>query len=110
MDFIPFEKVSLQEAKAVLDGSDSPAPGKNWTSLRQSLGITNKELTEKAMQWLQQLPAEVQPGGLVQQFPRITNKLADLWARPLYCERYLDALLLDNRDRRTGFPPDVAKE
>lgn len=113
MDPIPFEKVSLEEAKAALDGNPALAPSssvKNWVLLREAIGPNNSEITEQAWQWLDRLPKEIQPGGLVQRFPRITNKLAELWSKPLYCEKYLDALMLDHRGSRKGFPPDVAKE
>ena len=111
MDFIPFEKVSVQEARAVLDRESIPRPPeKNWLSARDTSAVKNTDLTEQAWQWLDALPKEVQPGGLVQRFPRITNKLAELWRRPVNCERYLDALILDQRGSRKGFPPDVVGE
>lgn len=113
MDFIPFEKVSIQEAKAVLDGISTTTPSrplKNWALLRATNNPNNSELTERAWQWLDQLPAPVQPGALVQQFPRITNKLAELWSTPHDCEKYLDTLMLDHRDGRKGFPPEIAME
>ena len=111
MDLIPFEKVSLQEAKAVLDGDPAPSRTvKNWTYARDASEARNTELTEQAWQWLDALPKEIQPGGLVQCFPRITNKLAELWRRPVNCEKYLDALILDHRGSRKGFAPDIARE
>lgn len=113
MDFIPFEKVSLQDAKAALDHSATAAqtpPVENWRFLRGANSPNNQDLTEQAWQWLDRLPVEVQPGGLVQQFPRNTNKLAELWTRPLYCEKYLNALVLDQRGSRKGFTPDLVKE
>lgn len=111
MDFIPFERVSLQEAKAVLDGDSAPPRiERNWTHARDASSAKNSDLTEQAWKWLDGLPQELQPGGLVQRFPRITNKLAELWRRPGNCEKYLDALILDHRGSRKGFPPDVARE
>ena len=111
MDLIPFEKVSVQEAKAVLDRESTPRPPeRNWVTARNTSDVKNTDLTEQAWQWLDALPKEVQPGGLVQRFPRITNKLAELWRRPVSCERYLDALILDHRGSRKGFPPDVVGE
>ncbi len=111
MDFIPFEKVSVEEAKAVLDRANTPERlEKNWTYARDARAARNVELSEQAWQWLDALPQQIQPGGLVQRFPRITNKLAELWRRPAQCEKYLDALILDHRGSRKGFPPDVANE
>jgi hypothetical protein len=109
MDSIPFEKVTVKEAKAVADGPKVEEVQNNWAATRSKDG-KNSELTEAAWQWLDALPPEVQPGGLVQLFPRITNRLAEIWNRPHQCERYLDALVLDNRGDRKGFPLDVTVE
>ena len=109
MDAIPFEKVTVQEAKDAAAGPVVRKPDENWVATRGK-DAKNADLTEQAWAWLDQLPPELQPGGLVQQFPRITNRLAEMWGRPLQCERYLDALVLDNRGTRTGFPPDVTAE
>jgi hypothetical protein len=110
MDLIPFEKVSIHEAKAVLDGETVASPSRNWAAYRKTDELKNVELTEQAWQWLDQLPQEVQPGSLIQWFPRIINKLAELWLRPFHCNNYLTALMLDHRGTRTGFPHDVARE
>ncbi len=109
MDSIPFEKVTVQEAKAVADGPPVKVVEKNWTLARGKDSL-NPDFTEEGWKWLDSLPPEVQPGGLVQLFPRIANKLAEIWNRPHQCERYLDALVLDNRGDRKGFPLDVAVE
>lgn len=110
MNLIPFEKVSIQEAKAVLDGNTVAAPPENWAALRKTQGLKNVELTERALQWLDQLPQEVQPGSLIQWFPYIINKLAELWGHPFHCNNYLTALMLDHRGNRKGFSYDVARE
>jgi hypothetical protein len=111
MDFIPFEKVSVQEAKAVLDRDKvAPAPEKNWNIVRDSSTVKSADLTVQTWKWVESLPMEVQPGSLIQRFPRIANKIAELWPRPVQCEKYLNALILDNRGSRKGFPPDVARE
>jgi hypothetical protein len=109
MDFIPFEKVSVQEAKAVADGPAAKKVEPDWAATRGK-DAKNTDLSEKGWQWLDALPQDIQPGGLVQQFPRIASKLADMWNRPHQCERYLDALMLDNRGSRKGFPLDVTVE
>lgn len=110
MDLIPFEKVSLEEAKAVLDQGVTPSIARNWAMVRASRGVKNMELATPTVKWITSLPEDVRPRSLAKRFPRITNKLADLWKRPLYCERYLDTLLLDDRESRNGFPPKVGKE
>lgn len=46
---------------------------------------------------------------LEQEFPRIAQKVADLWGGP-EVNRYLRALVFDDRGDRHGFPFDAASE
>jgi hypothetical protein len=75
MDFIPFEKVSIEEAKAALEGK-SPAPTQetNWALLRDPVLPHHRDLTKEAVEWLYTLPAESRPITLALKYPRITNK------------------------------------
>jgi hypothetical protein len=114
MDPIPFEKVTVEEAKAKLK-ADTPAPPPSqsedrWKLQRQAQDVETQELSDSAFVWLAQFKKGARPDALARRYPRIANKLADLWKRPLQCERYLDELLLDHRGNRQGFPPDVATE
>jgi hypothetical protein len=53
----------------------------------------------------------VEPNALVQHFPRIANRIAELWETPLRCEKYLEELLFDTRNNtRQGFPAQIAFE
>lgn len=110
---IPFEKVSVQDAKAAMDEHGSAAPAgteKNWLAVRHSQDSVQLQMTKEVMAWLSALPHDVRPRALAIYYPRIFNKIAELWGRPLLCEKYLDELLLDERGTRKGFPPDVAGE
>lgn len=49
------------------------------------------------------------PEGIAQRFPHILAKIADLWGSPAL-DTYLETLMLDDRDGRQGFPPEVATE
>jgi hypothetical protein len=70
-----------------------------------------EELSPTTVTWLAELPRSVQPNALSEQFPRILNRVAELWEMPLRCEKYLDQLLFDTRDgTRQGFAPQVAFE
>jgi hypothetical protein len=60
--------------------------------------------------WLEALPAHVRPGELACQFPRIANKLQEIWKRPAICEEYIEDLVVDRRGGRKGFPAKVATE
>lgn len=57
--------------------------------------------------WAANLPGNIQPLALLQQFPRIANALARVWQDDLDSRLYLDDLLIDRRGGRRGFPPDV---
>jgi hypothetical protein len=112
---IPFEKVSVKDAKGALDQNDatastSAAPQKDWSVMRHASETQEIRITKEVMAWLSQLPPEVRPRALAVQYPRIFNKIAELWGRPLLCEKYLDELLMDERGTRQGFPADVAAE
>jgi hypothetical protein len=113
MDSIPFEKVTVEEAKAKLK-ADNPAPAvaasdDKW-KLQRNAQDAKQELTDRAFAWLAQIRKEARPQALARQYPRIANRFAELWASPAQCERYLDELLLDQRGGRQGFPPEVASE
>ena len=63
-----------------------------------------------AARWATDLPEEIQPLTLLQQFPRIANTLARLWQDDVESRMYLDDLLIDRRGGRRGFPPAVHLE
>ena len=108
MDAIPFEKVSIQDAKASQEQNQTQPVRKNWRDSRAD--ERPAALSAVTVNWMQQLPPGLQPRLLSQHFPRIANRVAELWRRPLHCERYLDDLVLDTRGGRQGFPPPVARE
>lgn len=115
MDTIPFTKVTLEEAKAALQ-SDAihvallRAQAPDWKSKRAPAAHLNQELSLKAFKWLAAQPAHVRPHALARHYPRIVNRLAEIWQRPLQCESFLDELMMDKRGSRNGFPRDVARE
>lgn len=67
-------------------------------------------LSGAAVVWLNELPERVRPVKTCARFPRIGNRLAELWDQPDACEAFFDDLLLDRRGDRQGFPADVAFE
>jgi len=70
----------------------------------------DEPLRDATVKWLQGLPPDVQPIKLSEMFPRITNRLCELWRRPTQCEAYLADLLFDRRGNRKGFPLAVVSE
>ncbi|MEO7030810.1 MAG: hypothetical protein ABI351_01690 [Herbaspirillum sp.] len=110
MTHIPFEKISLQDAKAVLDGDQPKRNAVDWDKLRRSKSSDSIKLTDFAVRWLFQQPKERLPKMLAREYPRIVNHIADLWERPDACIRYLDDLLIDQRGTRQGFPLRIVQE
>jgi len=115
MKEIPFEKVSVDEARRVLHGDVArpvaAPPARDWSSARlRHSDQSPPDLSPIAFKWLAVLPREARPNALAQQYPRIANRLAEIWKRPLQCERYIDGLMMDLRGGRKGFPKEVAAE
>lgn len=111
MDPIVFEKVTLQEAKAVLDGSEKRAEPKDaWVSKRLPPNPEDLQLQDATLRWIASLPENVRPWELARQFPRVANKLAKIWGQQSVRERELEDLLIDKRGNRQGFPMQVAAE
>ena len=113
-DAIPFEKVTVGEAKAITAPEPAaPKPSqKNWKHRRvQERPLDQSGPDIKLLHpWIAQLPAEVRPKSLIIQYPRIANRLAELWRHPIACEKYLNELMIDGRGDRQGFPSEVAQE
>ena len=62
------------------------------------------------LRWIVSLPAAVQPLTLLQQFPRIANRLAQAWSDEATLSECFDDLLVDQRGGRQGFPPAVRRD
>jgi hypothetical protein len=111
MDLIPFEKVAISEARAVLDEDALRVRQEiNWEHLRRLVGPSDLKLKEATYNWLLTLPTEIWPLWLVKHFPRIANHFAEVWMRPSVCEKLFVELLLDQRGTRKGFPVEVSRE
>lgn len=112
MDSIPFFKVTLEEAKASLRDQAPPeahAHSKtDWSAQRSA--SSPEQLSVASFKWIATLPANVRPHALARAYPRIANRLAEIWHRPVQCEKYLDDLVWDRRGNRQGFPPPIAAE
>ena len=67
-------------------------------------------LLDSTLKWMAKLPRHVQPRHTGAQFPRIVNKLAELWESADESAEYLLNLVEDRRGGRKGFPPAIAQE
>ena len=108
-----FEKVSLDDARKVLDDSVKPAynravPSVDWEKRREPHAA--EMLRTATLQWILKLPPRVQPRHLQVRYPRIANKMAANWDNVAVCESFLESLLTDKRGGRKGFPLAVAQE
>ncbi len=105
---LEFTTVSVEEARRALEGEPTK-PGASQLTVKRTR--TPKEpLLDVTRMWLASLPQDVRPMELARQFPRIANRLRHLWRQVARCEEYLDALLVDRRGTRKGFPPKIAQE
>jgi len=110
MDFIDFEKVSVAQARAVQKGEEPVKQEENWEAKRQPKLLAEMKLQNDTIVWLMSLPSNVRPLHLARQFPRIANKIAEAWQRPVICDKVFAELIIDHRGTRQGFPHEVAKE
>jgi hypothetical protein len=67
-------------------------------------------LSGEALRLLVQLDAKVRLPELSARFPRVLNRIADVWGKPQQADRYFDELLLYSRGVRQGFPQAVISE
>ena len=105
---LEFKTVSVEEARRALEGEPTKPRASKLTDKRSR---TPKEpLLDVTRTWLASLPEEICPMELARQFPRIANRLRQLWKQVARCEEYLDDLLVDRRGTRKGFPPKIAQE
>jgi hypothetical protein len=69
------------------------------------------ELNPVAHAFLALLDPQVRPNELVAKFPRIVNKMAQLWRFPAQMDKYFDELLVIERScPRNGFPLKILME
>lgn len=78
--------------------------------MRTPLPPEQLKLQVEAMRWLLDLPALARPLKLSRQYPRIVNRLAQVWPSESQCRRYLDSLVMDERGGRQGFPLELVME
>jgi len=60
--------------------------------------------------WLNALPVGIRPVHLQQDFPRIANELARLWAQTPALDLYFEEKEFSPREDRRGFPPLIKEE
>jgi hypothetical protein len=82
-----------------------PQPAEEFARLRKA--DPANYLFPTSLKWLKSLPEEARPVALATRYARIVNNLAHQWNDHDACGAYFDALLVDRRGGRQGFPPAV---
>jgi|SRR5215510_5465201 len=67
-------------------------------------------LSGDAIRLMCRLDGKISVSETADQFPRILNRIAALWNKPVEADRYFDDLLHDRRGGRQGFPLRVLSE
>jgi hypothetical protein len=112
---IEFEFTNVDEARkeaekpAALVALEKLLPG-YWEEQRRPLSPSDRALTGKGIDWLMALPASARPKALSEQYPRITNHLAEHWSDLACMQLALMRLLADERGSRKGFSLQIEQE
>ena len=105
----PWERLMLKARSASTKPRSAPAvspqPAEQFARLRKADPVNY--LLPTSLIWLKSLPEEARPIALATRYARIVNALAQQWSDPPACSAYFDALLVDRRGNRQGFPPAV---
>ena len=72
--------------------------------------VPSPELTGNALRLLVILNTHVALTELPTNFPRVLNRIADVWNRPAFADQLFDELMLDARGARQGFSLAVIGE
>lgn len=86
-----------------------PLPAPDATAFAR-LSAGARQLSPQAQRVLAGLPPSVDLTRSCDGFPRAIERLLDLWPDPHEFRRTLDAMLIDSRGGRQGFPFDVVRE
>jgi hypothetical protein len=68
------------------------------------------DLSPAASKWLTCLDEKVRPRHLPEQYPRIVNRMVELWQHPALMRTYFQELMVETRGNRAGFPDAVMVE
>jgi hypothetical protein len=113
---LEFEPVSIAQARAVanrLPGGveallDRTPHG--WEKVREPLPIDELKLKPTTIDWLRTLPQYAVPVETAAAFPRVLNRIADVWTDREELAAVWEGLFNDGRKSRRGFPVKVRTE
>jgi hypothetical protein len=81
-----------------------------WQAVRRAADANDSALHDRAFKWLATLPADMRPMATARQYPRIVNRIGDLWGHCEHTRLYFQSLLIDRRKDREGFPAVIKEE
>lgn len=117
LEALDFEPVDLEEAKKVLDrdglvGHLAPAKQPTRPAAPQVMrqAPARQELPTDTVRWALTLPTENRPLFILTNYPKIANKLAEIWSDRASVQTYFDDLMLDHRGDRAGFPREAFED
>ena len=87
-----------------------PGTVSDWHAACRTTDAQDNVLHDRTCKWLATLPASVRPMAAARQYPRIVNRIGDLWAHCEYTRLNFQSLLIDRRKGREGFPAVVRQE
>jgi hypothetical protein len=79
-------------------------------TVQSSPASRSPELSGEALRLLVKLEGKIALLALAGEFPRVLNQIALAWPDPEAARRCFDALMLDERGTREGFPQSVISE
>ena len=106
----PAAEVNPWTADAALRLAPEAGTTSDWQAVRRRNDANDNVLHDRAFKWLAALPPDMRAMAAARQFPRIINRIADLWGHCEYTRLHFQSLLIDRRKGRKGFPPEVRKE
>jgi hypothetical protein len=81
-----------------------------WDAMRRAPRRTDVDLRHRTFKWLATLPVHLRQMNTARQYPRIVNRMGDLWSHCEYTRLHFQSLLIDRRSERQGLPPEVIQE
>jgi len=104
---------SFDDFDEMVRGKPPVAPGATpdiWAHRRAPPRDLDRALMSPTHLWLRQIPGALHPKWLCRHYPRVANRLAELWADYQATDQLLNELTTDRRGHREGFPHRVMQE
>jgi hypothetical protein len=71
-------------------------------AMRHAIDVKDTLLHERTFKWLATLPSRIRPMATARRYPRIVNRISDLWGHCEFARLYLQGLLVDRGTGKKG--------